>query len=126
VEVLEGVVDAYVPDFKYGNEACGRMISNAPDYPATAESSISAMLAQEVPVMVRILVLPDHVECCHIPTIDSLAAMNKEHLSVSIRGQYCPDWMVSEEHGSLARRVMHEEMQAVLEQVRSTGLARVE
>lgn len=121
--LLDGVVDAYVPDYKYGNKACALRLSGAQDYPVIAASAIKAMLAQEVPVFVRILVLPGHMECCHCPTLDSLAGVRDNGtLLISVRGQYCPDWRIGPRDGVLARRVMPEEVDAVRAKAEVLGL----
>lgn len=126
LRLLEGVADAYVPDFKYGNEACGQALSKAPDYPAIAKNAISTMLSQHVPVIVRILVLPGHLECCHVPVIDALAHLNSEYLFVSVRGQYYPDWQITEADGPLARRPTQEEILAIRDRARCAGLTLID
>jgi putative pyruvate formate lyase activating enzyme len=123
VALLEGVVDAYVPDFKYGTEACGRRLSGVRQYPATARAAVAAMLAQGVPVIVRILVLPGHFECCHAPVLDWLATLGGARLFVSVRGQYCPDWQITARDGALARRPRSEETEVVRARARRLGLS---
>ncbi|MBI5606140.1 MAG: radical SAM protein [Deltaproteobacteria bacterium] len=122
LQLLEGIVDVYVPDFKYGQEDCGRRFSLAPHYPQTAQRAISAMVEQKVPVYVRILVLPGHFKCCHQPVLNFLASLDQENLFVSIRGQYCPDWMISCKDGELNRRVTFEEVDAVRRLADQLGL----
>jgi len=122
IRILNGIVDAYVPDFKYGLEACGLHLSGIAGYPPAAESSVKAMLAQAVPVIIRILVLPGHVECCHIPTLDVLSRLHSETLFVSVRGQYAPDWDISMQDGDLARRSSQDEITCVLKYATENGL----
>ena len=43
---LEGIVDIYLPDFKYMSEALGKRYSNAPDYPTVAKAAIAEMFRQ--------------------------------------------------------------------------------
>jgi putative pyruvate formate lyase activating enzyme len=126
LDLLDGVVDAYVPDFKYGNEACGRRLSAVRDYPAIARAAITAMLTQGVPVFVRLLVLPGHIECCHMPTLDVLATLQRDWLFVSVRGQFAPDWQITSCDGALARRPTQEEIEAVRHKARSLGLTLIE
>lgn len=109
LRLLDGVVDCYLPDFKYGSEECGRRLSGISEYPATAHAAIAGMLKQGVPVIVRVLVLPGHFDCCHAPALESLAGLPQENLSVSVRGQYTPDWKITPRDGTLARRVTPEE-----------------
>ncbi len=125
--LLEGVVDAYIPDYKYGSTTCGLRLSGARDYPSVAEAAIKAMLAQGVPVIVRILVLPGHLECCHGPVLETLAGLGDcGTLLVSVRGQYCPDWRIGPGDGSLTGRAARVEIEAVRTRAKMLGLTLVE
>ena len=126
MRLLDGLVDVYVPDFKYGDEYCGRQLSESPGYPSSARATIEAMLAQKVPVIVRILVLPGHLDCCHGPVLDFLASLNADQLLVSVRDQYCPDWKIAVQNGDMARRATREEVEEVRERVRGLKLRLVE
>jgi putative pyruvate formate lyase activating enzyme len=121
VALLDGVVDVYLPDFKYGADLCGRQLSGIADYPETAQAAIAAMLAQGVPVIVRLLVLPGHGSCCHIPVLERLVSLPGTCL-VSVRGQYCPDFRVTPADGMMARRPTWEEVEVVREKARQCGL----
>lgn len=97
LSLLDGLIDAYVADYKFGNPLCGDYLAGAPGYSATAFAAVEAMLGQEVPVIVRILVLPGHVDCCHIPILERMKTIDKrEHLIISVRDQYCPEGSVKE------------------------------
>jgi putative pyruvate formate lyase activating enzyme len=125
--LLHGLVDAYVPDYKYGNNTCGLRLSSARDYSIVAVATIGAMLAQEVPVIVRILVLPGHLECCHVPTLEALAGLRDNGtLLISVRGQYCPDWRIGPRDGVLARRAMPGETETVRAKADTLGLVLVD
>lgn len=68
--LLDGLVDAYLPDLKYMDAARAARYSHAADYPAIAKQAVSAMVAQAGPftldeqgmlvrgVLIRHLVLP--------------------------------------------------------------------
>ena len=48
---LEGIVDVYLPDFKYWDAELARKYSSAPDYPEVAKKAIAEMVRQQpVPV----------------------------------------------------------------------------
>lgn len=44
---LEGIVDVYLPDFKYWNPEIAAKYSNAPDYPEVAKNAIAEMVRQQ-------------------------------------------------------------------------------
>jgi putative pyruvate formate lyase activating enzyme len=116
LRLLDGVVDAYVPDLKYMHERCGKRLSGVANYPETATRAIHEMLRQGVPVFVRVLVLPGHVNCCHLPAMESLGGLYSfDNLFVSIRGQYSPDWKIGARDGELRRRPHASEIELVRE-----------
>jgi putative pyruvate formate lyase activating enzyme len=67
---LEGLIDIYMPDFKWADEAAGRKYSGVPDYPVVATTALAEMYRQIGPlrldangeaiggVLVRHLVMP--------------------------------------------------------------------
>jgi putative pyruvate formate lyase activating enzyme len=126
VALLDGVVDVYVPDFKYGSSACARRLSGCAGYPSAARASVRRMLAQGAVVIARVLVLPGHLECCHLPALRMLSAMSDSRLQVSIRGQYAPDWKVVPGEGLLGRRATEREVASVREAAIEIGLTLVE
>lgn len=44
---LEGIVDVYLPDFKYWSPELAKRYSNAPDYPEVAKNAIAEMVRQQ-------------------------------------------------------------------------------
>ena len=126
ISLLHGIVDVWLPDFKYGNDSCGQRLSGIRHYPGSATAAIKAMLAQQVPVIVRLLVLPDHFECCHVPVLKALSTMApSDQLCVSIRGQYCPDWRIGPRDGALNRRPASAETAAVRSLAENLGLVSI-
>lgn len=74
LKLLEGIVDVYLPDFKYMDSALSAKYSRAKDYPSVAKQAISEMVRQQPDVViddatgliqkgviVRQLLLPGHV-----------------------------------------------------------------
>ena len=74
LKMLEGIVDVYLPDFKYMDAALAGRLSGAPDYPEVALSAIEEMLRQtgravfgedgciRRGTIIRHLVLPNHLD----------------------------------------------------------------
>lgn len=88
-ELLDGVVDIYLPDFK-GSDPCVEKVSKVKGYWELATAGIEAMLRQKVRVIIRILVLPGHVACCHKPALEWLA-QHRERIWISLM-QFVPDY----------------------------------
>jgi len=53
LRLLEGVIDIYMPDAKYGNEEIARTLSDAPGYPALMQDAILEMQRQVGDLIVR-------------------------------------------------------------------------
>lgn len=125
VHLLDRVCDVYIPDLKYGNEACARRLSGASGYVENARAVITEMCRQGVPVFVRILVLPDHVECCHVPSLEALMPVRSQ-IRVNILGQYAPDFMIRETDGPLARRPLSDEVACVRDAARALAFEQID
>jgi putative pyruvate formate lyase activating enzyme len=127
IRLLNGVVDCFVPDLKWGNEGCGRRLSRVADYPRIALAAVTEMAGQGVPVIVRVLIVPGHVDCCHLPSLDALAeiaATATAPIILSIRDQYAPDYLVRPGDGDLCRRPNVAEVDRVVAHARHRRLIR--
>lgn len=123
LSLLDGLVDVYLPDFKFGASCCSQDLADVPDYTEIVQAAIATMLAQQVPVIVRVLVLPGHFDCCHRPALEYLAGVRDlGQLWASVRGQYCPDWLIGPEDSDLCHRVSPSEVEAVVAAGCSLGL----
>ncbi|MHC4392181.1 MAG: radical SAM protein [Planctomycetota bacterium] len=72
LEVLDGVVDVYLADWKYGSDACALKLSNAPDYMRILRRNMG-IANKQTRVVVRYLVMPGHNDCCFRPIAQALA-----------------------------------------------------
>ncbi len=98
---LEGLVDIYLPDLKYADNALAARLSGAPDYFETATAAIQEMVRQVGPVqwqgekvirgvIVRHLILPGHVENS-LKVLDWLGEQFAAgEILVSLMRQYTP------------------------------------
>lgn len=99
---LEGLIDIYLPDYKYADPALAQKFSHAPDYPAVALAAVKEMHRQtgdfrfdeagmlQSGVLVRHMVLPGHVENT-LDCIDRLyAVFTQENILFSLMSQYTP------------------------------------
>ena len=100
-ELAEPVTDVWLPDLRYGNDECAKRLSGVERYIEIAEEGLQAMAGGNAKIIVRILVLPGHVGCCHEPAL-RLLSKYKERLSVSILNQYVPE---HEAHGDENLRI---------------------
>jgi putative pyruvate formate lyase activating enzyme len=88
--LLEGIVDVYVADFKFGNDACAQRIAGVERYVATITRNL-VLAARQGDLIVRHLLLPGHFDCCFRPVVEWM----REHLpdtKFSVRDGYLPKW----------------------------------
>src|SRR5207302_6293988 len=69
LELLDGAVEVYLADFKFGNDHCARQISGVPRYIEVITRNLLAAAAQG-DLIVRHLLLPGHLDCCFRPMVD--------------------------------------------------------
>ena len=131
VHLLDGLVDIYLPDFKYGLDEAGRRFSGAPAYPRHALASLREMVRQvgdtletedgvaKRGILVRHLVLPGQTD-------NSLAVLKaiRENISpfipLSLMAQYTPITAVTN-HPLLGRRLTRGEYEQVVDAALDLG-----
>lgn len=117
-DLLEGVVDAYVADLKYGAEPCAHAGSGVKDSLGVVQRNLRRA-GGEAYLIVRHLVLPDHVDCCALPVLDWLAA-ELPGVRVNLMDQYRP---IPEVRGTpWDRRPSPQELERALGHARALGL----
>ncbi len=124
LKALEGLVDIYLPDFKYGNDALALQLSGAGDYFSVAAAAIKEMVRQTGPyvmegeklkrgVLIRHLILPGQIENS-LKVLDWIGeTFPKGTVLVSLMRQYTPMERV-QAMPPLNRTVTEEEYEAVL------------
>ena len=88
LHLLDGIVDVYVADFKFGNDACAKRISGADQYVQTVTRNLR-IVADQGDLIIRHLLLPGHFDCCYRPMVDWIHG-EMPGAKLSIRGGYLP------------------------------------
>jgi putative pyruvate formate lyase activating enzyme len=73
MSLLNGVVDLYVGDFRFGNDLCASEVAGTDGYFATASRNFE-VAASSGELIIRHLLLPGHVDCCLHPIAEWVAA----------------------------------------------------
>lgn len=119
--LLAGFADIYLLDFKYGSNECAERISDAPNYWETCtRNHIKAKKYGEL--IIRVLVLPNHLECCTKPVLEWIAKNLGTETRVNLMFQYRPEWRAYE-IPELRRRLTREEMDKALRFAKEAKLA---
>lgn len=112
MKLLRDVIDIWLPDFKYGNNKCAIRLSAAPRYWEIITRNLKMIAEWNDPIIIRHLVLPNHVECCTKPILEWIAR-NIPYALVNIMEQYRPEHLVArypDKWSDIARRPTREEM----------------
>jgi len=120
MKLLEGVVDMYLSDFKYGNDDCARVLSKIGDYFETVSRN-HKIASENSEMTVRHLVLPDHLECCTKPILEWISDNIRNKCMVNIMGQYKPEYNANK-YMSLDRPVNDEEIKEAVKYAEELNL----
>jgi putative pyruvate formate lyase activating enzyme len=145
LRLLDGLVDIYMPDFKFWHPETAKRLAKAKDYPERAREAIAEMHRQVGPLMfgddglakrgvlVRHLVMPNQTD--ETAAIMRWLAQLSEDTYVNLMGQYRPEYEVGTivtrgrdrnkpRYTTINRRPRGDEMSAALAAARSAGLWR--
>lgn len=101
LSILDGLVDIYLPDFKYSDDTLAIKYSSAPNYVNTASAAIKEMIFQvgtpvidedgmmKKGVIVRHLILPSHTKNS-LGVLDIIKRSYDKQVFVSLMCQYVP------------------------------------
>lgn len=102
LKLLEGIVDVYLPDFKFMDSTLSARYSRAKDYPSVAKQALSEMVRQQPDVViddatgliqkgviVRQLLLPGHVNDAKA-VLKYLYDTYHDHVYISMMSQFTP------------------------------------
>ena len=133
LRMLDGLIDIYLPDFKYMDPDTAKAYSNAPDYPETAKAALAEMVRQVGSpqinadtrlmtrgVQVRHLVLPGHAQESR-QVLWYLFQTYGNIIGYSIMNQYTPMPQMKA-HPLLSRRVTEQEYANVVRYAEQIGI----
>jgi len=118
--MLADFADVYLLDFKYGSNECAERISSAPKYVETARRN-HLYAVKNGELIIRVLVLPGHLECCTKPILEWIAENLGTWVRVNLMDQYRPEWRAGE-IPELRRRLKPEEFEEALSYAKQLGL----
>ncbi len=136
IKLLDGVVDIYMPDFKYADPAMSFKYSQARDYPAVAKAVIREMHVQVGDLamdesgvamrglLLRHLVLPEGIAGTR-EVVRFIAEEISKNTYVNIMDQYHPCYRAFD-HPPLNRRITRGEFSAAIKLALEAGLARLD
>jgi len=130
LKLLEGIMDIYMPDFKYGDDEKALKYSKVPNYTSVVKRALEEMYRQVGPlniesgvatrgVFVRHLIMPNDVSSSE-KVLQLIASVSLD-IPVNIMTQYYPAFK-AHQYAELNRRITREEFIKVVEKARMLGL----
>lgn len=129
---LEGIVDVYLPDFKYMDSTLSAMYSRAKDYPSVAKQALSEMVRQQPDVViddatgliqkgviVRQLLLPGHVNDAKA-VLKYLYDTYHDHVYISMMSQFTP--IALKDYPEINRTVTRREYERLVDYALKIGI----
>ena len=120
MNLLDGIIDLYLTDFKYSNNNCAKRLSNVSNYWEIITRNHEIARSQ-CEMIIRHLVLPNHFECCSKPILKWIAE-NLEDVRVNIMDQFRPEYNACD-YPELTKRLSHEEFAKAYKLARDLGLS---
>jgi putative pyruvate formate lyase activating enzyme len=136
LELLEGVFDIYMPDFKYSDSEVAKRFSTAPDYPEIVKSALKEMHRQtgvlvtdergiaQRGLIIRHLVLPENLAGTEEGMRFISSELSKDSY-VNVMDQYHPAYKANE-FLPLDRRITSEEYNSAIKTTKKYGLWRID
>lgn len=132
LKLLEGIVDVYLPDFKYMDSTLSAMYSRAKDYPSVAKQTLSEMVRQQPDVViddatgliqkgviVRQLLLPGHVNDAKA-VLKYLYDTYHDHVYISMMSQFTP--IALKDYPEINRTVTRREYERLVDYALKIGI----
>lgn len=132
LKLLEGIVDVYLPDFKYMDSTLSARYSRAKDYPSVARQALSEMVRQQPDVViddatgliqkgviVRQLLLPGHVNDAKA-VLKYLYDTYHDHVYISMMSQFTP--IALKDYPEINRTVTRREYERLVDYALKIGI----
>jgi len=131
IRLLDGIIDIYLPDFKFQNAQHAARFAQAPNYPAHAAAAISEMHRQvgflsivggvaQRGLLIRHLVMPENIAGTDVFVRWVVSELGAD-THVNIMGQYRPMFRAND-YPPLDRRITPAEFNQAMRWAREAGL----
>ncbi len=111
-ELLDGMFDVWLADYKFGNDDCARRLARVPAYLRVVRENL-LWANEHSELIVRHLLMPGHGECCWRPVAAWLAD-NLPGVKVNLRTGFWPAWQAAR-HPELRGTVLSDEGETALQ-----------
>jgi putative pyruvate formate lyase activating enzyme len=112
MDILDGVIDMYLSDFKYGDDKCALRLSKVKNFFEVCSRN-HLLAAKQAEITLRHLIMPNHVECCTKPILEWVAENIKGKCIVNLMDQYRPMFK-AKQYPEINRKITEEEFEEVV------------
>ena len=122
MNLLNGIFDVYLTDFKYGNNNCAKKFSQIDKYfeIVTRNHKIAYKNGE---IILRHLVMPNHFKCCSKPILDWIID-NIPNCVVNVMSQYKPEYKAFQ-FKDISRPIFSEEFNKVEKYANKIGINQI-
>ncbi len=120
MKLLIGIIDLWLPDFKYWNEEHALKLSGILNYTNVVRRNLKMAYNARGEMVIRHLVLPNHVECCTKPILKWISE-NIPKALVNVMAQYRPEYKALT-YPEISRRPSTDEMKEAYKEAEKLGL----
>nr|WP_236610578.1 radical SAM protein [Methanocaldococcus villosus] len=113
LKLLDGVVDLYLTDFKFGNNTCAERLSKVKNYFDIVKRN--HIFVKEYDMIIRHLVMPNHLQCCTERIFKFIKEnLDRKNILVNVMFQYRPEYK-AKFYNDINRPLTYEEMDMAME-----------
>lgn len=136
LQILDGIIDIYMPDFKYADKSLAEKYSKVRNYPEAAKKALKEMhrqvgdlIVNEEGVavrglLVRHLVLPNNIAGTE-EVVKFIAQEISKNTYINIMDQYRPCWQ-ADQYPELSRKITQKEFEEAVNAALKYGLKRID
>lgn len=124
MDLILDLMDFWLPDLKYGNDRCALRLSGIPDYfDVVSRNHKIAHDRGSGEMIIRHLILPNHLDCCTMPALEWIAE-NCPKALVNIMQQYRPSHLVpgNPKYAEIDRYLAGEEIRKAYDKADELGI----
>lgn len=122
IDLIDGVVDVWLADLKFGDDRCALRLSGVKGYLGVLHPMLRRV-AGKGELLIRHLVMPGHLDCCTAPAL-AWVARELPDATLNLMTRYVP-YARARTMPGLSRRTSREDAARAVDLLRATGHGRV-
>lgn len=119
IDLLDGAVDLYLGDFKFGNDQCAKSVAGISPYVEIIQRNLLDIVGR-TPIIVRHLLMPGHFSCC-FKSLTSWLSDRLPGTRFALHTGYVPCWR-AESDPALGRLTNRQEIRDAIQHLETLRL----